>query len=533
MKEREISLRDLFAEILLHWRRIIVCMLAGAVILGIFSSVQAYRMPVVPEGTKENTRKTDSVRHAGNTEYTEGNIETSVHSMSKAEREQEQKRLESVLTDAQAEHASGAAAYQVLYQDALAFCKQSLWMQMDPQKVQKAELTFGVTSADRNSCYEAERVYEDFVRSAELAAYAAKHTGSSADCMAQAVSLSRGSEGLLEGCATFQVKIVHFDKALCKNTAQAVRDFLLKKQKSLAQERTVGSHDIALISESYTETADSGVLEQQKKIRSGILEMQAEQAKYLDAFTEPEQAYYDFLVALKTERDEGQDQDKDKEQDKNQVQTGSTEDGMQPSGIRGVTGIFKGVRIRYVLTGMVLAAFIYAGCIFLRYVLDEKIRVSDNLMELYGIAQLGILSGQPGYCRRFAFVDQWIYDFRNRGRQILPKEEEAVRILAASVKMAAVKQNIHAVCLVSCGRNESIRTVCQEVKQELEDMQGCTRISLLENVLCDADALCHLEQAQGVVLAVQAGVSRCSEAAQELELLRRLEIPVLGGIMME
>lgn len=521
MKEREISLRDLFAEILLHWRRIIVCMLAGAVIFGIFSAVQAYHMSVVPEGDKENTWKTKPVKNAGNAEYTEGNIEKSVRSMSKAEQEQEQKRLESVLTDAQAEHASGAAAYQVLYQDALAFCKQSLWMQMDPQKVQKAELMFGVTSADRNSCYEAERVYEDFVRSTELAAYAAKRTGSSADCMAQAVSLSRGSAGLLEGCATFQVKIVHYDKELCKNTARAVRDFLINKQKSLAQDQTVGSHDIALISESYTETADSSVLEQQKKIRSGILEMQAEQAKYLGAFTEQEQAYYDFLVALKTE------------QDKEHAQTGSTEDGMQPSGTGGAAGIFKGVRIRYVLTGMALAAFIYAGCIFLRYVLDEKIRVSDNLKELYGIAQLGILSGQPGACRRFAFVDQWIYDFRNRGRQILQKEEEAVRILAASVKMAAVKQNIHAVCLVSCGRNESIRTVYQAVKQELEDMQGCTRISLLENVLCDADALCHLEQAQGVVLAVQAGVSRCSEVAQELELLRRLEIPVLGGIMME
>lgn len=514
MKEREISLRDLFAEILLHWRKMIVCMLAGAVILGIFSSVQAYRMSPAMSGDNAQTE------NAGNTEDTEEKTGKSVHSMSKAEQEQEQKRLESVLTDAQTEHVSEAVAYQALYQDALAFQKQSLWMQMDPQKVQKAELTFGVTSADRNSCYEAERVYEDFARSAELAAYTAERTGSRADCMAQAVSLSRGCAGLLEGCATFQVKIVHYDKELCKKTAQAVRDFFMEKQKSLAQEQTIGSHDIALVSESYTETADSSVLEQQKKIRSGILEMQAEQARYLGAFTEQEQEYYDFLAALNTGQDGAQ------------AETGMTADEIQPSGTDSAAGIFTGVRIRYVLTGMALAVFLYAGCIFLRYVLDEKIRVSDNLKELYGVAQLGIIPGQPGAYRRFAFVDQWIYDFRNRGRQIFQREE-AVRILAASVKMAAVKQNIRAICLVSCDREESIRTVCQAVKQELEDMHSCTGIRLLENVLCDADAMCHLEQAEGVVLAVQAGVSRCSEVAQELELLHRLEIPVLGGIMME
>lgn len=43
MEEREINLIDMIADILSHWRRILICMLAGAVLMGSFGAVKAYK----------------------------------------------------------------------------------------------------------------------------------------------------------------------------------------------------------------------------------------------------------------------------------------------------------------------------------------------------------------------------------------------------------------------------------------------------------------------------------------------------------
>ena len=42
-EEREINLIDLVADILSHWRGLLIFMLAGAVLMGAFSYVRSYR----------------------------------------------------------------------------------------------------------------------------------------------------------------------------------------------------------------------------------------------------------------------------------------------------------------------------------------------------------------------------------------------------------------------------------------------------------------------------------------------------------
>lgn len=43
MEEREINLIDMIADILSHWRGILICMLAGAILMGSFGAVKAYK----------------------------------------------------------------------------------------------------------------------------------------------------------------------------------------------------------------------------------------------------------------------------------------------------------------------------------------------------------------------------------------------------------------------------------------------------------------------------------------------------------
>lgn len=43
MEEREIDLFDLIADILAHWRSVLIAMIVGAVLLGVFGYVKSYK----------------------------------------------------------------------------------------------------------------------------------------------------------------------------------------------------------------------------------------------------------------------------------------------------------------------------------------------------------------------------------------------------------------------------------------------------------------------------------------------------------
>lgn len=488
MKEREISLLDLLVEILLQWRRIILWMLAGAVLFGVFSYVQSYHLAW--------SRKTEAEPAGERSEPEQDDI----------------KMLENSLTDEQILSVQNVIAYEKLYQDEMTYQRESVLMQIDPNKVQKAELTFCIIADDSKKSGEAERVYEDLVQSGELRAYVAEQTDSKVSDLEGVISLSRGSGGLLKGSATFQVKILHYEKNMCRQIAQALISFLTEKHKMLDKDldRMIGKHEIAVISESYAETVDRNILDYQKKSISDNNAMKTAVAQYVGAFTPEEQAYYEYL----TETDDYAGKNK------NEVLTETDAH----------TGTVPGVSMRYILLGMMLAAFVYLFFLFLRYVLSTRIRAVDNLQELYGIVQLGTIPAQGAQERRFGFVDRWMISLRNRGsRMFTPKE--ALELAAAAVRMAAVKGGLQTVSMVTCGRKEAVRSVCRTIKNMLE--QENIQVNILESVLYDAGTMHELERAEGAVLVEQAGYAFYSEIAQEIELLQRMEIPVLGGILTE
>ena len=59
------------------------------------------------------------------------------------------------------------------------------------------------------------------------------------------------------------------------------------------------------------------------------------------------------------------------------------------------------------------------------------------------------------------------------------------------------------------------------------------QITLLDNVLYDADAMEQMNAMQGAVFVVKAGSTLYNEVTSELELLKRQGITVLGGIIVE
>lgn len=127
MKEREISLVDLIADILLHWRTILIVMVIGGVLIGGLSYVRsAYTM----EAQKAELKAKEQL------------LGEQADASEKEKWEIGRQLLEEQLTTTQISNVSAATWYERLYEQRLEYKQQSVLMQIDPQQVQRGDITF-------------------------------------------------------------------------------------------------------------------------------------------------------------------------------------------------------------------------------------------------------------------------------------------------------------------------------------------------------------------------------------------------------
>ena len=139
------------------------------------------------------------------------------------------------------------------------------------------------------------------------------------------------------------------------------------------------------------------------------------------------------------------------------------------------------------------------------YIFNSRIRVNDGLQDLYGIPQIGVVVKDS---KKKLFLDRWVNGLRHYGKREFTAEQ-SMELVFAAIKIAAAKNGQNSICLMGLS------------------------VTILNNVLYDAEAMEKVSAAQGAVLVEKAGSTLYNEIVAELELLKRLEIPVLGGITVE
>lgn len=473
MKEREISLPALIAEMMLHWRRIAVAMAAGAVLGGIFSYAASVR-------TVENLKEVQD-----------------------PESEEEAEEL----TEEQIQNVERVLAFERIYESKMEYQKTSVLLQLDAGHVYETELTFFVSSENRKRSCDIANAFEGLVTSTQMYDFAASQTSQRASDLKECVTLSRGLNGQSEGAAVFQVRIIHNSRKNCEKTAAAVLRYLREQQKEL--EKSMGSHRLILLQQASAEIADPDILEQKKNCLNDLTSLADTIAQRKSAFTEEEDQYYERHAHADSRSDSTKTSAKEEE---NGVQ--------QPAGLQA----------GYVMSGMLLAACACVFWLFLSYVLSERIRYTDDLTQLYGITQFGRIAGTDWKHKKMGFADRWILSLRDYGRCRYTEEETRMMIVAA-VKIAAVQAGLDAVSLIGHSLNENARSICEAIRKELE---ACgIRTEIRSHVLCDAQIINHKEEVRGAVLVACAGMVFYSGILKELELLKCQEIPVLGGIVVE
>lgn len=491
MQTREIDLLDMIADVLSHWRGMIVALVLGAVLLGGFSYMKSLR-------TVQNVQQPETVVQE----------ETTVEEqLTQLERNLDAKSRAVVLT---------VVANEKEYDIKKTYSENSIYMQLNPLQTVQTELIYQVQTADGLMDGQLGALYTSLLNNVGLYDWVAQQTGIEAGYVGELISAETVSSLTIQskteklqqemslGTNCVKVSILQLDTEACQKLSEAVKAYISEEQKQLNNE--LDQHALILVSEATGSVMNKDLMDEQIKCRNEIASLQSTIATAKADFTEEQKKYYELLTWEEAEQLE------------QPAQNVTAEEKTAP---------IPAVSKKYVLLGAVLFAFVYVLVICMVYIFNTRLRETDELQSVYGIPQIGLVVRESG---RKVCLDKWVDSLRHYGKRKFTAEQ-SMELAFAAIKIAAVKNGLNNICLMGCNMSAGADKVCESLKAALEKEQ--ISVSVLDNVLYDAEAMEKMDAMQGAVLVEKAGSTLYNEVAGELELLKRQDITVLGGIIVE
>lgn len=480
MKEREISLIDLIFEILLRWRMIIVAMVVGGVLLGGYSYLQSVKTTKILNNQPQV-------------------VLSDAETLAK---------LEEKLTLEEKAYVRTVLGYT----DYSEYYNESILMQIDGNNVPTTDLVFSIEAADEKTKEALVRVYEQLFETgiSEWLMQGGMDSSEAAKVneliITENEEINQLSQSFIEKEGIIYVSVVHLDQDKCQELANQVIDFISSKNETL--EKVYGEHKVTVISRSYASVVNEGILSEQRIVLQNIYNGITYIDKLKLSFTAEQNQYYGLL--------------------KNGVEIEETDSVEIPTPT--TVAVTPTINIKYVILGMVLFALLVVFLVFVAYVFNNKLRAKDDIAELYEIPQLGIISKANDKKKILGFIDARIIALRDRSKRKFT-EEEGKEIVAVSIKMAVKKSGSKEVSFIGCGVKKQTEDICSSIKALLEK-EGIS-VSILDNVLYNAEEMEKLSDAGNAVIIEKTGATMYDEVAKELELLKRYNINVLGGVLVD
>ncbi len=477
MEEKEIDLLDLLADVLSHWRGVLVWMIIGALVFGAVD----YMMSV-------NVIK--EVEEQAAEDFPGEEITTELIAESIVARElQEAQRTAVLITIDDEEELEKRKKYGDV----------SIVLDMDPYKIPRVELVYELALISPQENHMVANVYQDVLSGSGLFVYIQEKTGIDATAARELISISARTnkdyldeyQKLIVGKDSMKISVMHVDEATCKQLAETVKDYLNQVYEEITD--SIGEHEIVLISENAGLVMDMDVLDKQVNYRNSLLTLENTIAKAYDGFTDEQILYYNLLTG------------------KEEVEVNTKAD----------------LSLKMVVIGAIVFAFLYAGIWMVLYVINGKLRACDNLNSIYGIATLGVVTAAGK--KKKKFMDATIEKIRNTGRRV-PSFEDSMELATTAAKLEVTNKEIAEVCILGCDL-EAASQVCEKLTASLE--KDNIKVTKLNNILGDAAAMDSIQSVKTAILVEKAGSSSYRDIEEEIKLLKRQDITILGGIIVE
>lgn len=513
MNEREIDLLDMLLKILLRWRGMVVFMVIGAVFMGIFSYVKSDKAEKEARAAYEEqmaeleAARLEAMEEAAQEEKEVADAKKEIITLN-------QTMLEKRMTATQMMNVLTVIENEKLREEKQDYLDHSILMQMDTDDIPEEQILFAVLAEDPDTANRIARAYEGAVASGGLTAYLAKQFKLEESAVDELFSVGLSSNSLMSGANTFKMVIIHPDEATCRKMATAIIDYAGTQAEPI--EEVFGEHTLTVIGQYYSSSTNVGIMNTRRSYLNDILALDAAIAKAKDAFSDEEVAYYNCLTDSRLEvvqKDE----------------TGETGEEAEEELTDVLQVVPAHVSLKYVFMGIILFACLYAGVVAVIYILDNKLKACDNLENIYGVSALGQIPGEKETQKKpLQFIDDWFIRLFNRNKRQF-SAEEAVNLATVAIRITAEKTGVDKVSLIGCDMKGGADRICETIKSKLADT-GITA-DILNNVIYDAEVMEKLSDSPAAVLVEQAGSTLYSEVEEELALLKRQNIPVLGAVI--
>lgn len=487
-EEREISLIDLIIYVAKGWRAVLVWIVIMAIAVGGLQYVREIRNEKAYLAEQPGTDKEQK--------------EQAAQTLGQLRREMDEEEIKAV---------SKVLSLEKDYAEQQAYMQKSLLMAMDAYNVSIARLRYwvvtnyeinymGITKRDFTS--DVVDSYVDQLGDVKWRKKAMKAVDADMELpyFNELIGVSNAGD-------TFVVSIRYTDE----EELQKIVD-VLKKEVENHQDnakKIFGKHELTLVSESIGAFVDNDVYANQQNRKNNLINLENSIAGYKAAFNDDQKSLYAGEILVNDDEDE------------------ETKDG-QPEEEEDVAPPTPQVRVKYILLGAILGAFLVCMARAMVYILSGKLKAEDNIDVYLGVPGLGWIEDEKKEASgTFGKLDAWIDGFSRRNSRNLSKEQQ-IQMAVSNIALYCEKgdmKNIYFNSSVNC---------CEEKAGRLKELLKKKGVSVKDgfSILQDARAMEDMSKADGVVFLEQAEKSRYEDLEREIKLCREHGKAVIGLLVL-
>lgn len=280
----------------------------------------------------------------------------------------------------------------------------------------------------------------------------------------------------------------------------------------------MGEHSLTVLSCSTTIGLDSVVVNKQNTNYSTLSRLYDTVAAQKTKLSSEQLEYYKSVLS---------------EKDTESVAVAGIDEVVSPEGLQSgasTHGLKSFISVKYIVIGLLAGVFCMAGLWSILYIFNNKIKTEDSFENLFKVAVIGVVPTEYEKKRLFGFVDKWIISIRDRNKRLF-SVEEAVSLVVSRVKVQSTKDRVSKLVFIGCDLGKNIPDIPQNMAERLN--VGDINATVLDNVLYDPENTERLGEMDGAVIIEKAGKTLYSELIEEIELLKRQQIKILGCVIVE
>lgn len=188
----------------------------------------------------------------------------------------------------------------------------------------------------------------------------------------------------------------------------------------------------------------------------------------------------------------------------------------------------KHISKKMVCIGAIVGAFLYFFIWGVKYIFDEHLKSSDDLMEIISVPQLGKVYTvkMPPF-----FIDRFLFKIKYHGQNVYPIEK-SIELIVANLCTLAKGNDCDLVTLVGVSLGDKAIEICEQIKKIAKNSYEID-VDILDNLLVDTQDISSLYKATSVVMVEEVGKTLYSDINKEQQLINQLNINILGGISVE